>query len=1165
MTARKLLTIFVLSLCVTISYAQQEAVSSNLRKKKLAFISNPLKIDTSSIVPGTFKIAGFADSLFMVDYANATIQWIHKTHPDSLSVEYRAFPFRFTKEVKRFNLDSIVKYAYTKPINTNPYLNFNEKAFDFGNINYNGSFGRGISFGNNQDPVLNSSLNLQLNGLIGDSMELAAAITDNNIPIQPDGNTQQLNEFDKVLIQLKKKNWQLNLGDIDIRQSNSYFLNFYKRLQGISYEQTFPVFKNGSNKTLVSGAIAKGKFTRNVFQGLEGNQGPYRLRGANGEQFFIVLPGTEKVFIDGELLQRGEDQDYVINYNTAEITFTPKRMINKDRRIQAEFEYADRNYLNAQLIFGDELKVNDKLKVRLNAFSNADSKNTSINQVLSQDQKFFLSQIGDSVQNALYPNIVKDTVFDANKILYRLMDSTVNAVKYDTVFLYSVDPNLAQYSLSFIDVGAGYGDYVQDINGANGRVYKWIAPVNGVKQGNFAPVTRLVAPKKQQLISLGMDYAISKKTNITTEVALSNYDVNTFSRLDKKDNTGFAGRFTIQNEQRVYSGAKKNLDLITSAGYEYVQKQFRPLERLRSVEFTRDWSLPYFVQPDEEKILMASAQLKQSASHFFKIEYNNYQRGTVFKGNREVLQHHFDKKGWEWNAVFNISSFDSGITKGSFVRPTIDLKKRFDKFHKLEAGMNYAVEHNPIRNKLTDTLNFSSFSFDVWQLYLRSNTASPNKWGITYYTRRDKLPVQKNLEDADRSQNINLLLELMKNERHQFKFNATLRQLNIIDSTISRQKADKSILGRAEYIVNEWNGFLTGNVLYELGAGQEQQREYSFFEVPAGQGQYTWRDYNNDGIPQLNEFELAIYQDQAKYIRIFTPTNKYVKAAYTQFNYSIALNPRAVIDVAKAKGMRLFLSKISTQSSLQIGKKEIAQKNYVFNPFTQSSDTNLISLNAVYSNTLFFNRLSSKWGIDFTHLMNKGKSLLTYGLESRNLRDLTTKLRWNLSRTFATDITAKGIKNQLVNQNPKFGNRNYNINQFSIEPKLSYIKGTSFRLSLSYKYDQRKNTEGDGEKSTNNALITETKYNVLSSTSITAKLQFNQITYTSATSTTPSANSTVSYIMLDGLLPGKNYLWTVDLTRRLSNNIELNFQYEGRKAGTANTVHIGRATLRALF
>jgi len=309
----------------------------------------------------------------------------------------------------------------------------------------------------------------------------------------------------------------------------------------------------------------------------------------------------------------------------------------------------------------------------------------------------------------------------------------------------------------------------------------------------------------------------------------------------------------------------------------------------------------------------------------------------------------------------------------------------------------------------------------------------------------------------------------------------------------------------------------------------------------------------------LNEFEEALFPDQAKFIRIFTPTNQYIKANYNTFNYSFRLNPKAMLSSTSLKGFKKIISRTNLQSSLQVNRKSIAKGITEFSPFKyELTDTALITLNTVFLNTFSFNRFSSKWGFDISNLRNSGKTLLTYGYESRTLNDWNIKLRWNVSRSLTLDLTGKKGLNGLYT--PSFANRNYELSIYNIEPKIVFLQGTKFRLSTGYKFDTKKNSAlYGGEKSSSNSINVETKYNVLQNGSIAARFTFNNIDFKSP------ANTTVSYIMLDGLLPGSNYLWNIDVTKRLLNNLELNFQYEGRKPGSARTVHVGRASVRALF
>ena len=209
---------------------------SNLRQKTIRVVSDSTRLDSLSIIPGSLSIRDIPDTDYRLDFIKALLVWNKRPADSSISVTYRVFSHKLNPVAQRMVFDSILNNFYVSPYEYNNELTTDQRGiFNFGTLKAEGSFGRQIGFGNNQDAVLNSTLNLQLNGMLGDSIEIQAAITDNNIPIQPDGNTQQLNEFDQVFLQFKKKNWQLSLGDIDIRQNKTYFLNFYKRLQGVSF------------------------------------------------------------------------------------------------------------------------------------------------------------------------------------------------------------------------------------------------------------------------------------------------------------------------------------------------------------------------------------------------------------------------------------------------------------------------------------------------------------------------------------------------------------------------------------------------------------------------------------------------------------------------------------------------------------------------------------------------------------------------------------------------------------------------------------------------------------------------------------------------------------------------------------------------------------------
>ncbi|MEI7801238.1 MAG: hypothetical protein WCI97_01195 [Bacteroidota bacterium] len=1129
------------------------------RSKKITKPQTANLIDSFSVVPGSVSLTNLCNSSeipsndFIINYTNNTIQLLSKIKCDTMLLKYRVYPFNFSKPV--FHKDFITYNKRDSLMNAPFYIP--EKAtddiFNLGSVDYDGNFSRGISFGNNQDLVVNSALNLQMSGRLAGDVNLNAAITDNNIPIQPEGNTAQLQEFDKVFIQLSKKQSSLTVGDFDWKRPESYFLNYYKKQQGAAIQSSYKVSDKWKGKTLFSAAAAKGKYTRNQFDGQEGNQGPYKLIGANGETFIIILAGTEKVFVDGALLQRGEGADYIIDYNSGEVTFMPRKLITQNSRINVEFEYSDKNYFRSTLS-GTQQFENDKWKFTFNFYSESDAKNQPLQQTLDSTQKKILFNAGDSLQNAYFEN-VDSIAWNADRVLYKKVDS----IGFGIIYVYSINPDIAHFSLQFSYVGEHNGHYVVASSTANGRVYKWVAPVAGVLQGNYEPLVPIIAPQKTQMFTLGINRKISKSGFVNWEGATSNKDLNLFSSLNDKNNQGYASKISVANDFKLKK-QEKNVPLLNvNASYEYAGQTFVPVERYRPVEFDRDWNLTSNDSVTVEQFATAGTGIKlpKNGSVFYNLSF--FQRTNFYSGIRHQLNGNLNFKGWNFISQSSFLQSRSNISATEFIRPQLTLSYSFKHLKGITPGIKWQREFNTIKNAANDSLSVLSFHWDEYTAFLKTPDTTRLHFALTASERDDYKPVQNIFQYATTAYTGSVSGEYNSKKQMRIALELTYRELHVTDSSITAQKPDQSMLGRSEWSFVVSKGFITSQTVYGVGSVQEQKQEFSYVLVPAGQGVYSYAgDFNNNGVKDLNEFEIAPFTDLAEYIKVFSPTNDYIKAFNTQLSLSLSVNPKVLLNKKGAVGK--FVSRFNTQSSMQINRKILRSDfSNQFNPFDLNvADTSLVSITSSQNHYLYFNRSNPFYGMDLGYQNNQSKSLLVNGFESRETMEYYFRLRWNISKKFTT--LQKISQSEKSNRSEFFDDRNYVIPSLSYEPQLIFQPGKRWRIASTYFYSQSENTYNDAnEKAIQHKVSVEGKYNLLSKSNLTAKVTYANISFNAL------ADSPAGYVILQGLQVGSNWLWNLTWDKKLSDKLNLSLSYDGRKTGTSKIVHVGRVQLQALF
>ncbi|GEM_PF-785122 len=1082
---------------------------------------------------------------------------------DTVRIRYRRYPINLKRRYTLFKKDTLTRkesgeIAAKKRVIISA-VDLGTAFEDFGSgLKKRGSIARGVNIGSNRDLTLSSGLNLELSGQLNENIEIIAALTDETTPIQPEGNTQTLDEIDRVFVQFKSPVLDGTVGDIYYDVNTLRFGNLKRKLQGINLSGKYK-----GHRLELTGATTRGLIKRQIFIGREGNQGPYQLTGNNGEREIIVLAGTEQVWLDGQKMSRGESNDYVIEYGNGEIRFTNKRLITGESRIEVDFEFFPAGQKFNRDAYGAtyEGALGSGLSYSLRYFRESDSKERLLGREsgFTSAEKEVLRRAGNDPFRAFVSGASE---VGAGKGRYIRAD-TLYADSLYRIYKY-VGRGGGDYRVSFSYVGRGNGSYTRDRLGQ----YRWIGP----SRGDYEPVKLLPLPQDHQLADLDVKWRIDEKTDFKAEYAFSRFDPNTFSALDNSRNNGQAlfMRYKTRDRQIALFGLRPGR-FTADISATYVDDRFQSLDRLNKPDYQRYWNvLTDNLDTREEKSL-------QFNGSYFPTENINLRLngGLLNKAGQRTRR---------VNSALEMrkSSWGRGEVDFTYLRSRQENRQIDNTWRRLQSEYGYGLggfepqliyRFENRRNQTPALVN--GFRYDDVGLRLNILDWWRIKGFAQYQTRYDQVydvERQGRLTPQSVARTARLHFELTGVPRTALTVDVLRRQKvfeerfkNIRVDTLKLLYADATVqdtvwqdnatnLADVTFSHSRWKNALRINAKYRISTDQTALREKVYIKVEPGRGNLRFdtdlQEYvpDPDGdyvlfivssgrfepVTRLNSALRLTYDGAAwwrkpghwwQVILKNLSGNSYLRADEETREPDVA--SIYLLNLSRFQGAYTLRGALVFDQDLYIMKRNRAlnfriQYRYRddrFNQFLDAAD-NEDRLNverALRMDWRIIPALKSQTEVRGRFVTRNSRSNV---MRNRNISGLlaTEKITWRLNKRWEARLeTEYGREENRTDNYP------LSLWYGLFKPQLNFIIPGKARLSLNYEYQ-------------------------------TVRLLDNPL------------NLTVPYEMARGRKEGLSQRWQARMEYNITKNVLFNFSYSGRNdAGLSRVIHTGQAEVRAYF
>ncbi|MFO8098532.1 MAG: hypothetical protein R6T83_02785 [Salinibacter sp.] len=1137
------------------------------------------------IVPGTEVIRVGPTRLDTSEYrldAQRGRLWIHRQDlveaQDTLFAAYRTYPFELDPAYRRRAADTTAADTGTVAVveeDTARTAAFD--PFEGVQIERSGSISRGVVGGTNRDVNVESGLRMQLEGEVAEDVNVRALLTDENTPLQPEGTTQRLRDFDRVFLELATPQGTAQLGDVDVDLSGSTFGTFSRKVQGAAVESASigPGLGLETGTVQAVGAVSRGQYRSQDIQPDDGVQGPYRLTGRNGESPVIVIAGSERVFVDGERLTRGQTNDYVIDYARGELTFTSNRLITEDRRITVEFQYSEtpftRTFVGGQAEVGTWADADGAPRATLGAsvLRQADGRDFQTQFDLSRNDSLRLVAAGD---DRAVRSGASQVEFDPEAPFVQYERTTVPAPGggEDTAFVpleRAPEDGTPVYRVRFSRVGPDEGAYRRGGREANGVTYEYVGPGRGA----YAPVEPLPAPTRQRLVDVTGEVEPVQGLRVFGEWAHSLDDQNRFSSLDSENDQGQAYVTGLQlRPQPLDVGGTRLGDLSGRLRRVVRGRYFETFGQTRPIEYARTWNLaqrgsglPTDLRDEgPEAQDRAHLQLETDSGSRIEGEVGRLTVGSAFTGWRQEGGVRVREEGWPRLRLRSehVQSTDrQGDVRGRWVRQQA-LVRSSGIGGGFAPQLNLERERRQQRALGTDSLTRDAFSFvEVRPGVSYRQGAVEAQTSVEYRT--EDGGAAGAFRDESTSWTVESDVSYDPDAPYAVSARGGVRRRSVTDYfRVNEGREDtESILMRLEGSAQPLEQAVQVESFYDASTTRTPVLQEVYIRTGPELGQYVWRDLNGDGVQQVDEFVPETTPNEGAYVRNFVPSDSLESVVDLQARTRVTLQPEALVDDG-AEWWTRWLSEVRTRTSVEIQEKTrtdaVAQIYGLYlHRFRQPGQTLDGRLQVDQDVELFQTRRA--YGLDLSWRQVRGLTERAAGAERtfRNRWQGTMSVRpasgWRLQ-------LQGGAETDRARSEAFADTRSFDIRSLQARPEVSYQPASSLTLRLAGTVDRKQDQLGERRARVVKVPL-EWEWTRAGRLRLSGTIEAAQVNLEG------DARGLAEFRLTDGRGPGTSFLWGLQGRYVIANNLEATLNYDARAPSNADPIHTVRVEVTASF